>query len=141
LLGEHTSLTYVSRSLIDPATGDEEVARIVELSRRNNAPLNITGALIFSGTHFVQTLEGRVDDVHSLMETISRDPRHTEVTTIRDEPFAPDKRRFEAWSMAYNGRTTYVQRHIDAVTARKSGEPAIRELQKLMMALAGKILL
>lgn len=135
------SLTYVSRSLLPLQAAEDEVLAIVGASRENNAARGITGALIFSGSHFVQTLEGQEADVSGLMSVITKDPRHTDVMVVQEEAIVPGARSFRDWSMAYNGRTTYVQRHINEVAARPNDRQALRELEKLMRALTGAALL
>lgn len=131
-------MTYVSRSLLDLASADAGVNAIIETSRMRNATDGITGALIFSGTHFAQTLEGRADLVRALMAKIAADPRHTDVTVVSQATITHE-RDYESWSMAYNGRTTFVQRHIGAVY--EAQPHANTELRTLMRGLSGTCLL
>ena len=53
-------LVYFSRNLITgmPAEISAEIDSILASARRNNAPLGITGALIFNSGIFAQVLEG-----------------------------------------------------------------------------------
>ena len=97
-------LIYVSRNLLEgPAEAvEQEVFRILEVSRRNNLRDGITGALLFSTDYFAQALEGPPAAVHRAFERIQCDARHsgTVVLSCGNVP----AREFGEWSMAYVGR-------------------------------------
>ena len=97
-------LVYVSRNKLPRSieTQDEQIDRILTSSRRNNAPLGITGALLFSTDCFAQTLEGPMAAVETLFERIQQDDRHCESVIL--QAGAVDTREFGDWSMAYAGR-------------------------------------
>lgn len=97
---------YVSRSRLDQKNGDETVDAIACLSATNNVRRNITGALVYTGSHFAQTLEGSRCDVESLMGAIVRDQRHEQLIVLRQTGCA--YRKFDSWSMAYPGRTSFL---------------------------------
>jgi hypothetical protein len=103
------SLLYVSKSLLVAPGAETEVASIVTHAVGRNAKLDVTGALISTGSYFAQLLEGPEEAVTLLMRDINEDPRHMRVKTIRtlEEP-----RRFTGWSMAYSGNASLVERHI-----------------------------
>jgi len=105
------SLLYVSVSKLSGATALQEVEAIVTGSMVKNARQGITGALIFTGSHFAQVLEGDDERVDALMREICLDNRHSCVTVIRRWPVSV--RRFESWSMAYSGGATYIGRPIE----------------------------
>ena len=89
-------LQYVSRAAVDlPA---DAVQAIVSWSAAFNARAHVTGALIFTGTHFSQVLEGPPSTVRPLMASISRDSRHRDIRMLYES--AISKRRFAGWSMA-----------------------------------------
>ncbi len=104
------SLLYVSHMLLSPADRDGEIARIVAVSCDRNAALDVTGALIATFRFFAQILEGPPGSIEALMISIRRDPRHRDVTVVREELLAG--RRFPRWSMAYSGAAGYVDRTI-----------------------------
>lgn len=104
------SLLYVSRSMLPPERAAAEVDRIVAGSRARNPGLSITGALLFTGEHFAQVLEGPGLAVDRLMSIVGRDPRHAEILIVAREPIA--RRRFGQWSMAYSGPSQFVARHV-----------------------------
>ena len=103
-------LLYVSECRIEKANTELEVARIVENSQVKNARLNITGALIFTGEHFAQVLEGSPEAIHMLMAYIFDDPRHGNVVVADKSPIT--LRRFPDWQMAYQGPSQFVSRHV-----------------------------
>ena len=75
------------------------VQHILQISRRNNRRLDITGCLLFSGSCFGQVLEGRTDDVVPLVRRIAADSRHAQVRVLwqRDR----SQREYGDWSMGY----------------------------------------
>lgn len=103
------SLLYVSKTLLQFPAGGAEVAKIVEGSLARNANLGVTGALISTGQHFAQVLEGKQAAVDELMASISTDPRHMKVKIIR---VVEEDRRFPDWALAYSGMAGVVDRHI-----------------------------
>lgn len=128
------ALLYASRARVAGPEAAAAVADIVACSRVRNGRLGVTGALVYSGGHFAQALEGRKAAVAELMRSISRDPRHTDVTILADGP-AP-ARRFADWSLAYSGPATFVDGLI-ARTLAEAGEPRPgNRLQQLLEALA-----
>ncbi len=98
-------LVYASKNLLE--TGDAEasasVAQILETSRRNNARVEVTGALLFNGGAFAQVLEGPRRAVESTFERIQRDERHGEVTVLQCGP--AESRGFTNWSMGFVGQS------------------------------------
>ena len=99
-------VVYCSRNSI-PGTPEAvavDVARILEISRANNARDGVTGGLLFSKNCFAQVLEGPVDAVEAAFERIQCDERHGEVTVLQSGPIAA--RDFPDWSMAFTGEST-----------------------------------
>jgi hypothetical protein len=136
-MGALFSLIYISRSRLDPAAADEAIDAIVATSIAHNEQADITGALIYSGSHFAQVLEGGEPAVRELMARIERDPRHEHVTTIDSRTVSA--RRFGDWRMAYSGTATFMQKHIEALLpfeAAASRRDAIEQLYRLMRELA-----
>ena len=58
------------------------VKEIVDVARRSNPALGITGALLFDGERFCQLLEGGEPEVRALMSRIAADSRHTGVRVL-----------------------------------------------------------
>ncbi len=98
------ALMYVSAA--DPRITRDDIDAILDTAVRNNLRDDLTGALIFSGSIFVQILEGETATLQNLMTKIRTDDRHDAVTVVAQEVIG--SRRFGSWSMAYratNGLT------------------------------------
>lgn len=73
---------YVSAAPEELAAG--ELARIIGATRARNPQLGVSGALVYTGTHFLQVLEGPGTPVAALLERIRQDPRHHELVVLID---------------------------------------------------------
>jgi len=88
-------LMYASRAT--EAVGPALLGAILRSSTRNNPAVGITGVLCFSGTTFLQVLEGGRLPVSALYNRIVRDPRHNDVLLLTYEEI--EERSFASWSM------------------------------------------
>ena len=88
---------YVSRA--STAFDEASVQAILQASRRNNARLDITGCLLFSGRCFAQVLEGAEPAVIALSRKIAADPRHGGVRFLCEAH--AEEREYADWSMGY----------------------------------------
>lgn len=104
------SLLYISHSRIDPSEAQDVVQHIIDIALEHNARLGLTGALLFTGTHFAQVLEGREDVIDRLMHRVIGDQRHDQLLIVDKAPLP--KRRFASWSMAYFGPSQFVSCHV-----------------------------
>lgn len=127
-------LVYVSRNKLPLQLLDEQVERVLTSSRRNNASLNITGALLFSSDCFAQTLEGPIAAVEALFERIQLDTRHNNSVILQAGPVS--EREFGEWSMAYAGRHDPDQLRFDALT----GTPSLIAQGEVLSLLRGCVL-
>lgn len=75
----------------------DQIGELVESAQRNNAGREITGFLIYNGRNFLQMIEGPKAALMSLMSTLARDPRHSGMLTLIDEPI--EDRSCPEWSM------------------------------------------
>jgi len=116
-----TSVLYISRSTIDPDDAESQVGAIVAAAMPANRQNGLTGALLFTGTHFAQLIEGREQEIDILISALQRDPRHDELQIVARMPIAD--RRFKDWSMAYFGPSQFVARHV----TRLLGSPSTAE--------------
>lgn len=91
------SLVYVSAAA-RPLNADD-LKNILTTARENNASLNITGMLLYHDGNFIQVLEGEQETVNTIFEKISRDPRHTNIIRVVQEPIR--ERLFTGWSMGF----------------------------------------
>jgi hypothetical protein len=74
-----------------------DIEPILEVARRRNSQLGVTGMLLFEKTSFLQVLEGDQEVIDALLERIRRDRRHTRVVLLLREPI--EARTFGKWSM------------------------------------------
>ena len=79
----------------------EDIREILQIARKNNQRLGITGMLLYCEGMFIQAIEGEQQQVESLYKRICQDPRHHMVTVLLRRPI--EKRRFNDWEMGYYG--------------------------------------
>jgi hypothetical protein len=103
-------LLYVSESCLSWPDDAHEVDDIVASARARNDELGLTGALIYTRTHFAQVLEGEAEAIDAKMASIRADSRHRNLNVVADEVI--EVRHFADWSMAYSGPSFYVDRQI-----------------------------
>jgi hypothetical protein len=89
-------LLYVSTAGAD--LGDKDLEGIHRAAQTNNAANGLTGLLVFTGTQFMQLLEGPRDAVESTFAAICSDPRHHAVARLIAEPSR--ERSCPDWAMA-----------------------------------------
>ena len=94
---DFVQLLYLSNAKPELKQGDLD--GILEVSRRNNPPRDITGLLVFANGVFIQVLEGPNEQVHTLFETICDDTRHQEVAMLGE--YVGQDRIFTKWSMGF----------------------------------------
>ncbi|HEV2678454.1 MAG TPA: BLUF domain-containing protein [Aliidongia sp.] len=90
------SLVYVSS-----ATRRFEAAELrdlLEISRQNNARVDVTGMLLYADGDILQVLEGDKPAVDALFHRIEGDPRHRLVFKLYEGE--TEHRQFGDWSMA-----------------------------------------
>lgn len=77
---------------------DLTLQQVVGKSIQNNRLVDVTGFLLARDGLFLQLLEGPDRGVGDTFKRISADPRHNEITVVRDAP--ADRRLFKQWNMA-----------------------------------------
>ena len=107
---------------------------IVECANSRNARLGVTGALVFTGAHFAQYLEGPQDTLDELLVSIQKDERHQDIRLYEILPV--NERRFEGWSLAYAGPSLYVASQIDALLEGRHAPTHASKLLRLMEGFA-----
>lgn len=91
-------LTYLLyQSQANDEITPEEIDRIYERSRINNAKAGLTGFLLYEQGVFLQYLEGPRRQLYECVARISGDTRHTDLQVISDG--RPRQRYFPAWDM------------------------------------------
>src|SRR3954471_20435278 len=79
-------LLYVSESCLSWPEDAAEVDHLVAVARRRNEQLSLTGALVYTRTHFAQVLEGDKAAIEEVMASIRVDPRHRNLCVVADDP-------------------------------------------------------
>jgi hypothetical protein len=90
-------IIYISCA-VTPFTS-AQLEKLLELARRRNTELAITGILLYGNERFVQVLEGEEAAVRALYELIKGDPRHQYIIAYVDKPIT--QRTFAEWAMAF----------------------------------------
>lgn len=111
---------YVSKYNILAADEQQVVQDIVQVAQSRNASLGVTGALLFTGTHFAQMLEGPASSIMALRSSILVDPRHGGVMTMREGKISV--RRLAGWSLAYSGPSLLVSRAVQRCIRNSAGD-------------------
>jgi Sensors of blue-light using FAD len=88
-------LMYASRAA--DTVRPETLSAILKKSTQNNPGVGVTGVLCFSGSIFLQVLEGGRLHVSKLYNRIAQDPRHTDVVLLSYDEI--EERSFAGWSM------------------------------------------
>ena len=88
-------LMYASR--VAEGLKPDALHAILKKSTTNNPTIGVTGVLCFSGSVFLQVLEGGRSQVSALYNRIVVDPRHRDVVLLTYTEIA--ERRFAGWAM------------------------------------------
>jgi len=119
------SWLYVSRAT-RTLNACHDVKQIVAVSRQRNASLSLTGALIFSGSHFAQYLEGPATSLEAVASSICNDDRHVRIATLVCRTHST--RRFAEWSLAYAGPSRFVDQEISSAAAEADADSILELL-------------
>jgi hydroxymethylpyrimidine pyrophosphatase-like HAD family hydrolase len=60
----------------------DDLMDILNNARLNNVCIGVSGMLLYTGTEFIQILEGDEKVVEELLDTIKKDPRHRDFRII-----------------------------------------------------------
>ena len=117
-------LVYYSRNRVDsgPAALAHEIEVILAASRRNNAKVGVTGALMFNAGCFAQVLEGDQGALETVFERIQQDDRHGDVALLSFEPVPA--RAFDTWSMGFVGASVEDAARYGATGLESGFDPA-----------------
>ena len=84
--------------------GDTDIREICDQSLANNALDNITGALLYNGSYFIQLLEGGRTAISKCYHRICNDTRHKDVTLVDVSLIV--ERKFPDWNLRYIGASS-----------------------------------
>ena len=94
---EYFQLIYVSAASAD--FDEQDLPDLLDVARRNNGELNITGMLLYHKRSFIQVLTGDQTAVESVFRKIEGDSRHHDTRVLYRGPVS--ERSFEDWSMGF----------------------------------------
>ena len=83
--------TVIYRSHIHTDTSFEDLLEIVSAANAKNIAADVTGMLLFNGTHFFQLLEGPEEGVQKIYRAICKDDRHYNIVELLCD-YAPARR-------------------------------------------------
>jgi hypothetical protein len=78
---------------------DQDLTKLLEVSRENNKKRGITGMLLYRGGDFMQVIEGPAASIERLLTALSRDTRHTGMIVLKKMVIT--ERQFSGWQMAF----------------------------------------
>jgi len=90
-------LSYISSATEPMSTQD--LLPLLQGCREQNAGSGVTGMLLYGNATFLQVLEGEEAVVDALLETIRRDPRHTDLQVLYRKTI--ERREYSDWSMGF----------------------------------------
>jgi len=104
------------------------IDEIVAQSKSRNRACSVTGALIFTGGHFAQYIEGPSEGLQPIKQSILSDSRHSDARTVGEGMVRA--RRFGDWAMAYNGQFPAFDKLVSRAYASKgsAGEILLMEM-------------
>ncbi len=105
-------LIYVSKATKQMTK--EDLKYLLEQSRERNKNLNVTGMLLYSGSSFIQVLEGAATDVEAIYESILKDERNTDNYIVQKKGI--DEREFPDWTMGFRDLTEEDIKNIDGLS-------------------------
>ena len=128
-------LSIVYSSAASRRFSRDDLAALLEQSRRSNAEDDLTGLLVYRDGRFLQLLEGPDAAVRQRMGVIEADDRHGAVRVLLEDEI--DERRFPDWTMGFedtDARAADIPGHrrtfddIDADRSTSGSLPALRAL-------------
>ncbi len=90
-------ITYLSTAT-DPMSS-QDLLRLLEECRENNAGCGVTGMLLYCNGTFLQVLEGDEKVIEELVEAIRKDSRHSNMQILDRKTI--DRRQYSDWSMGF----------------------------------------
>lgn len=132
-------IVYASTSRIAPAYAEREMRELVAQARERNATMGVTGALLHGEQRFAQALEGERAAVTAIMDSIRRDPRHSNIVMLYDEGVS--RRRFASWSLAFSPDARFIDQAImhSVYEANLATRKALGEMLHLMLAFTASL--
>ncbi|EAU40932.1 hypothetical protein FP2506_18629 [Fulvimarina pelagi HTCC2506] len=80
-----------------PTLTSDDIEAILKVARSRNADLKLSGVLLHVFGQFIQLLEGPVASIETVMNSIVRDTRHSDIHIFLKQ--SGSTRSFERWAM------------------------------------------
>lgn len=113
--------TLIYRSHLSDDVSFQMLEEMVDLANIKNSQANVTGILLFNGTHFFQLLEGPEESVVPVYDAICADPRHYNVVELLRD-YAPSRRfgkaGMELFDLRDHDRDEVLQTVLDKGTSK-----------------------
>mgnify|MGYP000120767883 CR=1 FL=1 len=90
-------IAYTSESQIPQAKLEKSLSEIEDVAQKKNSEMEITGALFYLNSRFLQIIEGEKAALEDLMKTLHHAPRHSDIVYLKDSPI--EKRSMATWDM------------------------------------------
>ena len=124
--------TIIYRSHICDNVSAQVLEEMVAAANEKNGQANVTGILLFNGTHFFQLLEGPEESVQAIYRHICRDDRHYNVVELLCD-YAPSRRfgksGMELFDLREHNRDEVLQNVLDKGTTKYQLNYGDRALQ------------
>lgn len=92
-------LSIVYSSAASHRFSRDDLASLLEQSRRSNESEDLTGLLVYRDGRFLQLLEGPDEAVRERMRIIEADDRHGAIRVLLEDEI--EQRQFPDWTMGY----------------------------------------
>lgn len=89
--------TYISTPTHPMST--EDLMQILNSSRIHNIQLGVSGMLLYTGSEFIQILEGEENVIEPLLAKIKQDPRHRDIRVVEKKKISV--REYADWTMGF----------------------------------------
>ena len=127
-VGKQNLVHFIYSSTAINKFSEDEILELLEIARKNNQSLGVTGILLYEDGSFFQVLEGSTEVVERLFEKISADKRHSGCTKIVVEQI--ETRSFSEWTMGYAGVQRAQLNSIDGLNDFFVGGKSYAEIDK-----------
>lgn len=90
-------ISYISNANVSETAIHDEIVKIVDVAQSKNKAHGVTGVLFYANDYFFQTIEGNEPELRKIYKSIEKDPRHSNINKLVDEPITD--RAFVDWSL------------------------------------------
>jgi uncharacterized membrane protein (DUF373 family) len=104
-------ISYISSATEPWST--QELLRLLQQCRENNAGNGVTGMLLYGNATFLQVLEGEEKVINDLVDKIRTDPRHTNVQILHRRTI--QRRQYSDWSMGFKRVSDKELQHVEGL--------------------------